>query len=82
MYVKRGKITIFAHFLQRFLAPNIALATWMLLENGTPVFIAQIRTKAMMSFAAAQNFTNIVAQKKTKLFNPRFKSKYYFSFLK
>ena len=61
--------------VQRFLALNIAPVIWTPSENGIPVFIAQIRTKAMMFFAVEQNFTNIVAQKRTKLFNPKFKSK-------
>ena len=61
--------------VQRFLALNIAPVIWTPSENGIPVFIAQIRTKAMMFFAVEQNSTNIVAQKRTKLFNPKFKSK-------
>ena len=61
--------------VQRFLALSIAPVIWTPSENGIPVFIAQIRTKAMMFFAVEQNFTNIVAQKRTKLFNPKFKSK-------
>ena len=61
--------------VQRFLALNIAPVIWTPSESGIPVFIAQIRTKAMMFFAVEQNFTNIVAQKRTKLFNPKFKSK-------
>ena len=70
-------LSFFPHFfvVQRFLALNIAPVIWTPSESGIPVFIAQIRTKAMMFFAVEQNFTNIVAQKRTKLFNPKFKSK-------